>query len=281
MARFVPHQQFFDLVADITLSPARQSAFVASFARKALANVEAKQGVYPVEKDVDGKRGASEDEVKPTGRIIYFIHPFTALVGKLLDTIYANSPWQNKDFWGPEFPFKKYANGYRGQLHFREMFKVILNGEEQPWSEGDMKGDLMMKAGDELIIVNPMPYARKMERGVQGKIGGKAYAGEGAGGLADGMWRFRNVSGANKRKKTKMTRNTGLKVHSEHRGSQMMELAANEFQRDNKQGMKTIFTYIPLPAAAHVSEITDKIPGDRYPAIKVTVERNLLTGGTL
>lgn len=246
MARYVALQDYWNVLADEMLSPARQSAFIAAFAKEKINEVEARQGVLPKDTVVDGVVGAAEERVKPNGIIVYFIHPFYKILKELAETIEVESPWAAKT---------QSRGGYRDN-HFRDEWRILLNGQAYPFGV-----DFELKPGDEVIIINAMPYARKIERGVNGSmmLGEKQVP------------VFQNRASYNK-----VQRRAGLAVMTSGKGE--LELAAQKFKSKYPRFIKFIFTYIPLPAGITNPTGSYLIPGNRYPALRILIPKNLETG---
>ena len=90
---------------------------------------------------VDGREGAPEEAVRPAGVIVYE-YPRIDLVGQFaLETLIAKSPFGRPD------------GG-----HYRDDHVLLLNGLKVASFAG-------WKRGDEAVIANTRPYARKIEFG--------------------------------------------------------------------------------------------------------------------
>ncbi len=89
---------------------------------------------------VDGKPGATEEAVKPTGVILYQYPRLDAVAKYALQVLFKLSP-----VGPPE----------RG--HYRDRHTVYVDGQ----AVASLKGF----KGSEIVILNPLPYARKIEVG--------------------------------------------------------------------------------------------------------------------
>ena len=88
---------------------------------------------------VDGREGAPEDSVKPTGVILYVYDRLEEVVRFAMDRLFANSPVRSGAY--------------------RSSHTLFLNGA----AVRNLRG---WKEGDEVAISNTVPYARKIELGV-------------------------------------------------------------------------------------------------------------------
>lgn len=125
---------------DRALSPEALSRNLATIARDA-RDEAIRDGAAPAryETYVDGRRGASEDAVRPDGTIFYQFNRLGQAAIVALDAAVDLSPVDSGDF----------VLGWM----------VAVDG--RPW-----RGDVMsIPAGSEVLIVNPLPYARKIETG--------------------------------------------------------------------------------------------------------------------
>jgi ribosomal protein L21E len=101
---------------------------------------------------VDGRKGAAEESVKKNGVILYQYPRLDIVAQFALETLRRLSPV------GPPV---------RG--HYRDSHTLFLNGA----SVSSIKN---YKTGDQVIISNPMPYARKIEVGaMKMKVPGHVY----------------------------------------------------------------------------------------------------------
>jgi len=117
---------------------------LAQFARQALKEgIEQNRRVLgnepPHETYVDGRRGASEDTVKPDGRIIYEFELMEELFTWIDEQLLTHSPWKT---------------GRYTRSHV-----MVVDGRI---------AELTAIAGfrDEVFFANTQPYARKIERGL-------------------------------------------------------------------------------------------------------------------
>lgn len=129
--------------ADRALSPAALSRHLATVARQARDEL-IREGSAPdsYETFVDGRRGAAEETVRPDGAIVYRFNLLGLAARLALDTAVRMSPRAPHE--GGDF-----ANGW----------VVAVDGK--PWI-----GALTdIPAGAEVMIVNTVPYARKIQVG--------------------------------------------------------------------------------------------------------------------
>ncbi len=137
------------LLKDATASPQAFAKMHAETAKREVKRLESEQGIYPRQTIVDGRRGAIEEQVKPGGVIEYHINP----VGDVLDATYAAlleaAPVKTgnyaKHIW-------MYVNGVRRDAA----------------TEG---ADVALKPGDEVVFIDTVPYARKIEGGILRRAG--------------------------------------------------------------------------------------------------------------
>lgn len=128
------------LFADRTLSPAALSANLAATAiRTRDALVASGDAPKPWTTYVDGRRGAPEASVRPDGAIVYRFNVLGLCAAFALAFVRARSP---------------VASGA-----FRKAWAVVLDGK--PYA-GDLND---IPAAGQIMIVNPLPYARKVEVG--------------------------------------------------------------------------------------------------------------------
>ena len=125
---------------DATLSPAALSKTLAGVARRvrddAIASGDAKGNYLTL---VDGRRGAMEETVRPDGQIIYRFAVLGQAAAFALSYCIARSPRKDGDY-------------------VRAWF-VAVNGRRWP---GDLND---LPSGSEVMITNPMPYARTIDVG--------------------------------------------------------------------------------------------------------------------
>jgi hypothetical protein len=127
------------------LSPAAQSAVLADIARATLKDADQQNQMVlgrkiSHETYVDGVRGASEDRVRPSGRIVYEFD----LTVEVFVWI-ANS-------------LKDHAPVLTGE--FKSSFKLFADGSEIA------VGDKLPLDASEFVFLSELPYARKLERGL-------------------------------------------------------------------------------------------------------------------
>jgi hypothetical protein len=125
---------------DSTLSPQALSHRLAEIAREKRDELIG-QGAAPAtyETFVDGRRGATEETVKPDGTIFYQFNRLGQAAIYAMDAAVELSPVQSGDF----------VLGWT----------VAVDG--RPWRGREMD----IPANAEVLIVNPLPYARKIEVG--------------------------------------------------------------------------------------------------------------------
>lgn len=128
------------LFRDRTLSPAGLSHLLATTARNVrddiIARGEAPNNYLTV---VDGRKGASEDTVRPDGAILYQFGIVGLAAQFALGYLIARSPVRDGD--------------YRGA------WLVAVDGRK--WL-GDLND---IPVGSEVMVTNPLPYARKIDVG--------------------------------------------------------------------------------------------------------------------
>src|SRR5689334_10329455 len=95
--RVQPIRRDIEIMLEQTLSPKAQSAAFAKFARQALSEGKAINErilgrVPPYTTTVDGVQGASEDGVRPDGRIVYEFELFSDVVSVAIDLLEQHSP---------------------------------------------------------------------------------------------------------------------------------------------------------------------------------------------
>lgn len=131
--------------ADRTLSPAALSRHLATVAREARDEL-IREGSAPdsYETFVDGRRGAAEETVRPDGAIVYRFNLLGQAARLALDAAVRLSPRESGDF--------------------AAAWTVAVNG--RLWT-GDL-ADIPTDA--EVMVVNPLPYARKIETGAMPRM---------------------------------------------------------------------------------------------------------------
>jgi len=131
-------------IADEELSPEAQSAQVAAFAREQLAEAQEvnRQALGRVPDHVtivDGRRDAPINAVKPDGVIVFAF--------ELLDDLFS---------WIAE-QLVRHAPVLTGA--YRESFVFLADGVPVP-------AGAIAPAAEEYVFLSPLPYARKIERGL-------------------------------------------------------------------------------------------------------------------
>jgi hypothetical protein len=128
-------------VATRGLEPAQIAPLLAQAARQALADAQA-AGEFPREyvTSVNGRIGASEDQVVPPGPIVY-----------------SGNWWQEIISYGIEFARQR-SPVKSGR--YKNSWFVMINGGER---RGDDYSNVALDA--EVIITNDQPYSRKIEVG--------------------------------------------------------------------------------------------------------------------
>lgn len=128
------------LFADRTLSPSALSANLAATAIRTRADLVRRGDAPPAWTTyVDGRKGAAEASVRPDGAIVYRFNVLGLAAAFALSFVKARSP---------------VASG-----RFRSAWAVVVDGK--PYA-GDLND---IPATASIMIVNPMPYARKVEVG--------------------------------------------------------------------------------------------------------------------
>ena len=139
--RVKPIRRDLQILIDRRLSPAAQSAVFASFARQKLAegkavNERALGRVPPFETYVDGVEGASEDQVKLPGRILYKFDLGTDVLAQIITELERHSPVRSG----------RYANSHE---LFADGVQVDNPNDPPP--------------AREYVIMNLTAYSRKIE----------------------------------------------------------------------------------------------------------------------
>lgn len=137
------------IISDL-LSPAAQSAMLADGARDQLQqgeqiNQTVLGRVPPHTTSVDGLSGASEDQVRPTGTIIYEFALIVDVLQWIADQLKSHSPVGA----GPD----KHPGLYR------DSHTLFADQKEVPI------GDEIPPDATEYVFTNTVPYARKIEQG--------------------------------------------------------------------------------------------------------------------
>lgn len=138
-------------LANDMFSPAMQTGIVAAAARAALEEATGAEArvlgrAPPYDVVVDGRRGASEDDVKPSGTIVYEFH----VLGDVFSYIAAELR--------KHAPVGSGKDPHSGQ--YRDAFTFFIDEKES-----DPNGAIPAGAA-EYVFVNFTPYARKIERGL-------------------------------------------------------------------------------------------------------------------
>ncbi len=125
-------------------TPAARSAALADFARQnlseALASNTAALGWTPTyDTFVDGRRGASEDQVRPEGEIVYEFHLMNEMFEWIGEMLVTHSPHR--------------SGRYQDSFVFTADGTAVAPGAALPDAE-------------EYAFTNVQPYARKIERGL-------------------------------------------------------------------------------------------------------------------
>lgn len=166
----VSAQEFHSVVLEKTLNPKAMSARLAQIAKDKLAAVEARQGVFPYRRKVDGVFDALEEQVQPTGQIVYFIEAYKRVFDELFDMVYQRSPWERKGFDQDRWGKRGKQAAYRS-VHYNQAWVLVINYKEvHPFAEGKERTP---KPGEIWSLVNVMPYSRRLAKGwsVQGPSG--------------------------------------------------------------------------------------------------------------
>lgn len=128
------------LVADQKLSPLALSSYLAEAAiRQRDALVRSGDGATSWDTYVDGKKGAQEYSVKPNGVILYHFNALPEAAIQAVTLAMQRSPVRSG--------------------RYRRAWLVVVNGKV--WSE-DLSA---IPSGSEVMVLNPQPYARKMDTG--------------------------------------------------------------------------------------------------------------------
>lgn len=125
-------------------TPQARSAALADFARQnlseALASNTSVLGWTPTyDTFVDGRRGASEDQVRPEGEIVYEFHLMNEMFEWIGEMLVTHSP--------------RLTGRYQDSFVFTADGTVVEPGAALPEAE-------------EYVFTNVQPYARKIERGL-------------------------------------------------------------------------------------------------------------------
>lgn len=125
---------------DQTLSPAAASHYLATVARqKRDALIAAGDAAPTYDTYVDGRHGASEDTVRPEGAILYVFNLLGQAATYGLNFARERSPRDSGDY--------------------RLAWFVAVDGQRWTGNLNDIP------AGSEVMITNPLPYARKIDVG--------------------------------------------------------------------------------------------------------------------
>jgi hypothetical protein len=136
-------RQQITLVKQATTSPEAFAKLHAQVAREARAEVEARQGRYPTMTVVDGRQGAAEEQVKPFGVIEYHFNPAGDVIDATYQALLERAPVKTG--------------------RYRDNIWMFVNGVRR---DADAEGQLVqIAAGDEVVFIDTVPYARKIEGG--------------------------------------------------------------------------------------------------------------------
>lgn len=129
-----------NLWRDKTLSPQALSLHLATRAREERNRLIAAGSASPAyDTFVDGRKGATEETVRPDGAIVYQFNVLGQAAQYALNYAVGRSPKDSGDY--------------------RKSWFVAVDGKK--WT-GDL---LKIPAGSEVMITNPLPYARKIDVG--------------------------------------------------------------------------------------------------------------------
>ena len=136
-------------LATAGIAPDQIAKALARYARTSLADVIAnKQASSIYTTFVNGKEGASEDDVVPPGPILYQFSYWQPIIAFALDFLRKRSPVA---------PGTR-TEGDFGIGHYRDAHRVMIGSQfVDPAAE--------IAADETPVIVNPQPYARKIEVG--------------------------------------------------------------------------------------------------------------------
>ena len=139
-----PIDRDIDLILRSDLSPAAASKTFAVFAREQLADAEQQNrqvlgAVPPHETFVDGVPGASEDQVKPDGTIVYEFELVNDVLDYIQTALQQHSPVRS---------------GLYAKSH-----ELFADGEQ-------VDNPNAPPPASEYVFLNAQPYARKIERGL-------------------------------------------------------------------------------------------------------------------
>ncbi|QCG93960.1 hypothetical protein E6C67_08405 [Azospirillum sp. TSA2s] len=130
-----------ELLKTSTLSPQAFVKMHAATARSERGKLEAEQGKYPTTVVVDGRQGASEDSVRYGGVIEYEFHP----AGDVIDATYAAL---------------MEAAPVKTGSYAKHILMYVNRVRRDATAEG---ATVDIKAGDEVVFIDTVPYARKIE----------------------------------------------------------------------------------------------------------------------
>ncbi|MFC5353555.1 hypothetical protein [Azospirillum himalayense] len=147
-------RQQIALVKQATISPEAFRKIHAETAMKAIADLEARQGVYPRTTVVDGRRDADEGSVRYGGVIEYDISP----IGDVLDAIF-------------EELLRASPVGPGKDGHYKDAHHLYIDGVRHEVGQGGQP--IEVQPGQTAIFLNSKPYARKIEGGIKSRAGEK------------------------------------------------------------------------------------------------------------
>lgn len=128
------------VATDRALAPERRAALLAEAARRALAEaLSTHRAAPPYTRTVDGVLGAPESAVRAEGSVLYRFNLLPAAIGFALGYAQQRSPIASGDY--------------------RRAWRIYVDGrllEDEPDA---------IPAGATCMLVNPMPYTRKVEVG--------------------------------------------------------------------------------------------------------------------
>lgn len=208
-------------------------------AREALAEVQAREGVRPTTVIVDGRRGASEDSVRPFGVIAYEISPLADVVDAVWNALIQASPI------GP---------GKTG--HYKDAHWLFVNGQRVDVKPGGDAPEI--PPGSTCMLVNTKPYARKLEVGF-------GHWGNATSNMSDA--KFRAISRARQRRHGKFLGRSGLSVQAP---DGVYEITARAMAKRFGNQAEIEFTYEALEGQAVVAGKRGNRSELRYPAIIIT-----------
>ncbi len=137
MARIQNRIDFVSIAAQTTAA-ATKALLVATAKREHAIIMRQAGGALPFKRTVDGVKDAIEDAAKPYGVIQYDYFRLEEAVEFAMQILFDYSPVLKDDY--------------------RRSHTLLMNGAEVRNLQG-------WEPGDEVVILNPVPYARKIEQG--------------------------------------------------------------------------------------------------------------------